>query len=761
MANYIGYFKSIDDIDYTVRIITDPSSSTYTEIILAGEEPVKVTYTDTGKLFDPIRTSTCSVKILAEDYLMDIYTGEAQGTIILVEDVTHNVVKWCGFLQPNLYSQGYSECIEEVELTASDCLNTLQYFDFQRQEEQAKITDFGTIVGSIMNQCGLIQHYYVTNKNYSDSEQDRVIDFNKFYISEANFYSSEGEPWTMKETLEEICKFFGYTCFQWGDSVYFMDFDRYNASNAMGGTKHSKSVSWENATNAVISGGEKKIEAENYRETGGSMSLDEVFNTIKVNCNYYNIENILPDIFDDELLTNRITADTGYIKTYRYAQRHKSEEFIESYYRIFEHKNINNFYYTPNTGVTGDKETLSTPSETDLSSLNILENYVGANVIDMICLPKDESLGAVGSVRNFERYLVISQLNRPWCGAEGTFHWENYNLPVMEFKDLTPMIIEASEKSTSKDKAGTKPYLILNATALFTPFLSEPFINPNDDKGMSYKKNIDCYIYEGMKDEGVKFDHINEDAALCFYFSLGGKWWNGSEWQDDKTHFEVPLDVLDWEEDFWNSQKSIQNNVATNLFLGTGGYKITLPTGILAVDDMYFAIALPKRTVHLSDIEGGDYTGIYGNAYCWITDITFEIARKHNALFEDEDTVYENVVNNNSIVDGEEISLKITSDNGKNYSYSTVGTITNENKWSTDIEFYGIHSTLMRPEEAIIERYVNQYSTPSIKEEITLDLSYEPTQLITDTWWDKNFVIVGQDIDYQRGKQIITLLEKK
>ena len=759
MANYIGYFKSLDCIDYAVRIITEPSSSTYKEVILAGEEPVKVTYTDTGKLFDPVRTSTCSVRLLTEDYLLDIYSGEAQGTIILVEDTTNDIVKWCGFLQPNLYSQGYSECLETIELTASDCLNTLQYFDFQREAEDARITDFGTIVEGIMNQCGLIKHYYLTSKSYSDSYQSKVIDFNNFYISEANFYSSEGEPWTMKETLEEICKFFGFTCFQWGDSVYFMDYDRYNASNAMGGIRYSKSDNWSKLSSVVISSGAKEIEADNYRGTGGSMSLDDVFNSIKVNCNYYNIENLLPDLFDDELLTNRITSGDGYIKVARYGGRGNATKVNESYYRIYDHKNIQNLYYTPNTNTTGSRESLSSPSDADKASEKILKNYVGANIIDMIHLPYKEANGSVGDVKNFERYLLISQLNRPWCGAEGTFHWENYNIPVMEFKDLPPIIIEGSEKNPSRGREGAKSYLILNATALFTPFLSEPFINPNDEKGMKLKKNIGCYIYQGLED--VKFDNINTKPALYFYFSLGGKWWNGSGWQTAKTYFEVPLETLNWEDDFWNTEKSIQNNVSTNLFLGTGGYKITLPTGIIATDDMYLAMALPKRTAHLADIEGGDYTGEFGNAYCWVKDISFEIVRKYNALFEDEDTIYENVVNQGSVIDGEEINLKITSDNGKNYSYSTVGTITAENKWSTDIEFYGITMTPLRPEEAIIERYVNQYSTPSIKEEITLDLSYEPTQLITDTWWNKDFVVVGQDIDFQRASQKITLLEKK
>ena len=68
---------------------------------------------------------------------------------------------------------------------------------------------------------------------------------------------------------------------------------------------------------------------------------------------------------------------------------------------------------------------------------------------------------------------------------------------------------------------------------------------------------------------------------------------------------------------------------------------------------------------------------------------------------------------------------------------------------------------MILPEEAIIEKYVKQYSTPSLKENVVLDLTFTPSQLITDTYWNKDFVIVAQEIDYKMCSQTITLLQKK
>ena len=40
-------------------------------------------------------------------------------------------------------------------------------------------------------------------------------------------------------------------------------------------------------------------------------------------------------------------------------------------------------------------------------------------------------------------------------------------------------------------------------------------------------------------------------------------------------------------------------------------------------------------------------------------------------------------------------------------------------------------------------------------------MSFKPYELITDTYWKKDFVITGQEIDYKNASQTITLLEKK
>lgn len=770
--NYRGWFRDYDDKLYRVDIIANPDSESYGEILLSDDSPVVVSYTESDRLYAPMRTSTCTVRVVTPEYPMNIYTGKAQGTQVILTDEDLNEVKWCGYLQPNLYNQGYSSPVETLELEASDCLSSLQYIKFEAQEEDKKtVISFKVIVDEIMSKCGFITSYKLTGKMFSDTDASRILNFDNLMISENNFFSEEGEPWTLMEVLEEICKFYGLTCFQWGKSIYFMDYDMYTKDNKMTGYEWKSEDGWSTEQPITISQTSNEITAESYRDTGGNMSLDDVFNKVTVNCNYYNVENVIPDLFDDELLTNR-NEENGYFEVTKSSGK---DYLYKTYYRVFEHKDVNNIYYSPIAGDNTIHETISNPSKFDFNSEAIFTEFVGGNIVDIIHLNRVEANGGVGDVKNFERYLMISQLNRPWCGHEGTFHWENYNFPIMEYKNIPAIFIDNNELGIV-GRTKPKNYLVLNAEAAFTTFLNQPFLNEETDKGMKYIKNIQCYKY--MDDDDIVFDEICLDELfgnseqvtpkLCFYLRIGDKWYNGKEsgrgqtsWQTEKTFFEVPLESLNYKDDFWESSKSEQNNIETNLFLGTGGYKIELPTFMKSTADIYFAIAMPKRTAHLSDSRGGDDYGVYGNAYCFIKDLSLKIVNRDSVLWEDKDMLYENVIDDNNVVEGDEIDLKITSDNGKNYSFSNVATINELGRVITQIAFYNKNYELVKPEEAIIEKYVNQYSTPSIKETITVDMTFQPTELIKDKYWNKKFVIVGQELDYKYGRQRITLLEKK
>lgn len=770
-TNYKGYFRSIEDCTlYSVSFITNPNYDSFGEITLAGDSPVTVSYTTSSRLYDPIRTSTCTVRVVSKSYLMNLYTGKAQGTQVILRNEDTGEIEWCGFLQPNMYNQGYCDEVETIEFEASDCLNTLQYLKYENYFSNGRMSvPFSYVISDMLDKAKLINSYYITNKFFADGTMSRSMNFNNFYISEYNFFSEEDEPWTLKEVLEEICKYFGYVCYQWGDAIYFIDYDKYASDGSMLGYKYEKSTHWRTSTYLDITTETNYITADSYKETGADMSLDDVFNKVSVNCNYYHIEDVIPDLFNDDLLTNRMEND-GYFKIARRGMRGNEVLLNETYYRVYDHRDVTHTYYAPISTPGYNYESKTTPTPEQMAKRDIIENFVGANIVDMIHLNYNEANGKVGESKDWQRYLLISQLNRPWCGAEGTFHWENYNLPIIEFKNIPTIFIDNTEKSTGRPGMKVKPknYLVINAEAAFVQELKNAFLNEDAEKGMKYKRTIGCYIYQ----DTFTYDHIRIDEvkdkkdltypALTFYLEVPKKgWWNGSGWVDYKTHFEVPLEALCWEDDFWNTSKNVKNTVESNLFIGATGYKIPLPPEMDSTEFMYFAIGLPRRFAHLADSYGGDYTGEAGNAYCFVKDLKMTIQNVYSTLYTEKDEVIENVIDGDNVVEGDEISLKLTTDNGQGYSLSTVACKNTDDVLTTNFQVYAIDNELLTPEQAIIQKYVNQYSTPSIKENVTVDMSFKPHQLINDTWWNKNFIIVGQEIDYSRASQRLTLLEKK
>ena len=806
--NYKAYFMDFEGFLHSVSFITNPRSNAYGNIALAGNSPVIVSYTESGKLYEPLRTSTCTVKVVSSSYLMNLYSGKARGTQVVLKNEETGEVEWCGFMQPNLYNQGFVNCVEEIEFVASDCISTLQYLRYEHLYDYngPMIVNYKEIIDYIMDECKMIDSYIFTQKLYTDSEEVKVIDFDKFFISENNFYSEEGEAWTLKEVLEETCKYFGFVCFQWGNSIYFMDYDEYQNNKQMNGIKYARDgYYWKGPEYVLISNEPNAIVEESYRETGADISLDDIFNKVSVNCNYYDVKELIPDIFEDDLLEIR-NEQTLTGLTNRATELSYKTNFI-----VYDHKNIDSQFYLPIKGDTVH-ETKVTPTEEDFNNKNFFKTYVGGNIVDMTTLTYNEiNKNAVGEPKGWEKYLMISQLNRPWCKGAivgETMYWEDYNLPIMEFKNLPQIFIDNTEETFNQNTAGRVPetgsssggilprrttdrgfgsssstprgdrndnthiiqankgkhYLVLNAEAAFTDDFNVPYVlDTPQGFGKWSNTQYGAHNYDTIRDT---YSNVpNFTPALTFYLEIPAVgWWNGAKWVDNETWFEVPLEELDSLKNMWYNFVGTKNNVPTNFFLGKTGYKIELPEKMESTSFMRFKIGMPKRFAHVFNSEGGDDNGRAGNAYCFIKNLEMNIVSKNTSIMLDNDIIFENVIDDNNVVDGPEISLKITSDNNINYSFSTVSTTQGSNdRFTTNFRFYDKEYNPILPEEAIIERYVNQYSTPSLKENVTLDMSFKPTQLITDTYWgdSKNFVIVGQELDYKQCSQRITLLEKK
>ena len=373
MRNLIAYFGAKPDCNqYTVKIISDESLNTFDEINLAGESPFVVSYDQLKTPFEPIMSSRASINVVASDYLLDIFSNSAQGTKVKLEDASGNTL-WYGFLTSNLLNQSQNNCgYETFTLEAQDCLYILDKLDYELVGSKKAIVTFQDIIAQIANRAIGINNLYIDNCLFR--ENGTSIDMRDLKISEQNFFSSDSDdPWTLKEVLEELCRYLGFTAVQYKDSIYLYSV-QFHANQTWDGTgttqlqmnvyTYSKTDGFANplSTTPVSNLAQAvTLRQDIVRGTGSDISLETIYNKAQVKDSFYEVDHFIPDLWEDELLTNRQgefwkcnqISYSGKLKFMNKKGKEKEEEKDENehiyYLRKFDHDNYESIYRDPQT----------------------------------------------------------------------------------------------------------------------------------------------------------------------------------------------------------------------------------------------------------------------------------------------------------------------------------------------------------------------------------------------------------------------------
>lgn len=495
MSNYRGYFNSLDCTPFRVDIINDTGSTAFTEVHLSGNQPFVVKYNNLSTIFSPKMISTATISVVNDGYLQEVYSPYAQGTQVILYDIldeTDPVVVWCGYLKPQTYSQGYSNEWETIELEASDCLASLQYMDYQNVGSHRQIVTFKDIIDNVCNAAKQLRGYYWPRTKKLGAT---VLLPEHLKISEQNFYTSDSdEPWKYDEVLEEMCKYLGLTVLQWNDMLYFIDFQSFHSTEDLYVSRYLKSNNYASHTEMHLAGA-KTISADTYRGNSNNISFEPIYNKATVKSNFYFVDNFIPDIFEEEYLTNRLggtkaqevplvpntiyfkeskfTGDTGYTPVYINIdgkQKHDEPDNNYWYYR----KMYDNQFYESVYMTTGLTEV--TPSAAELSGTGCTRNYVGATVVDFTSVERGDSNSAsyeVASSAPFTKYLLIHQYDRPdfielWPSSQ-QYKYANDFPAVFKLKAgyYNPIITD-----------GDNTYLALFTNAIFERYKDRDYINP-------------------------------------------------------------------------------------------------------------------------------------------------------------------------------------------------------------------------------------------------------------------------------------------
>lgn len=209
---YTVPFTNVDGEALTVQILEDGGTGLPVELT-GGTPPFVVDVNDEDFLYTPTRFSGATLKLVGSDYLQRLFSTQYQK--FKVNLIKGSSVIWTGFITPELYSQDYDNSLFELEIECISALSTLEYIDYK--QEGSTISLLGLIRKCITESKGDFRAVYIPN-TYTSS-------LDGITVSTANFIDEDGKAMTLKECLEEVCKFLNWTVTEYDGCVYFIDVD--------------------------------------------------------------------------------------------------------------------------------------------------------------------------------------------------------------------------------------------------------------------------------------------------------------------------------------------------------------------------------------------------------------------------------------------------------------------------------------------------------------------------------------------------------
>lgn len=755
--NIVGYFRDNEECAlYQVDVWKD--NTTPIEIEMEGDAPAVVTYEESDTPFEPIRKSTATLSFVAED-LIGCVSETADGTSVNIKK--DGEILWVGYLKPYLQSQSFLRCTDVIQLEASDAISLLQYIKYSIIGTYKDIVTFKQLLQKICDASSLIKGFaWPVTKKYG---LHQVVP-SDFKMSEQNFFTSDtDEPWTLYQVLEEMCRYLGLTAVQIGEYIYLLDYGAMKVQNPVYQIYRKDN---DYGTPITASTTSTTVSQEDIRGTNSSINWEQIYTKVSVKDSFYKPEYYVPDFWKEDYITNVYNPDEPwtcrenqyvlywgrmyqlwgqavhfYIDDNGKLGLEKPDDTRRYYNRRYTNKYYEGIYY--DSGLTP-----YTP--TDLTDSALTRDYIGGTLVEIANTEKGVSgwtnYEAAGSI-SFDKTICISQMDQPAYYGNPMPYLDSY-LPVMKVIDnyTNPII-----------NNGSNTYIVIDGKAVYERYRHTDYINPDwVNVGVAAAKNASSSAG-------------NRRPSLCFRLGINGNYWNGSGWTTTPCNFLVDAVTGVVEEENgktpyyfegsnWNIDRNVLNNIEWSDWVGLNGYRIPLDSAHNFNGPIDFKINLPTK---LASYHGPSEDECTLNSYCYLKDFSVKIANKGSENTKN-DLVIENVIEGPMENEMSEITCKFTTYDIKGgLSYSNVGYGAGLCTDITDVAI-GVEQ---KPEENLIERLVNQYSTPTIKLGLEVTLDYEPQDRITDIDLDeyegKIFVVLGQTINYKAGSQEIKLIEIK
>lgn len=302
---------------------------------------------------------------------------------------------------------------------------------------------------------------------------------------------------------------------------------------------------------------------------------------------------------------------------------------------------------------------------------------------------------------------------------------------------------------------------------------------------------------------GFKLDKENwiyppDDMFITASIQWGNLWWNGEDWQTTKCGFKLNfMSEVDRDNttkgkketiDAWKVSKSIMeykpitNTVSWRFGTSETGHLVTMPTQTNVSGKPILTIYRPHQQrlwKSRKDFNNGDKTQKvrWPSVFYAIKNLKFKSITGDPTYsgVNESDTIYTNILDNNSIDELDTIKMKVHTFDSKDNSYGSVclnggsafvDTLYNKALHSKEKTWYNYKGELatngLRAEEHLVYKLCNQYEEPSKILEFELHNGIvKPYGLYTDTSVSGSYIPLTIETDYKMNSCQVKLIEKK
>ena len=244
--------------------------------------------------------------------------------------------------------------------------------------------------------------------------------------------------------------------------------------------------------------------------------------------------------------------------------------------------------------------------------------------------------------------------------------------------------------------------------------------------------------------------------------SIGEDYFDGSDWvKDSSAYFDIEFLLKDYTGDSFIS--NVNTKKLSMPYDGLEGRVIPLPEDRILTGAIKFCLYELTENYKHTNTGGKDEihnTANDGYGY-YIKDLkmNYKLRDDLSELSYNSDRTYENVINEDYINELDEIEFKISSYNNDGACYSKV--MLGDN-YLTDNLYSSIEQKLVRPEEHLIRRIINQYGYTKTKLTQVLidDEVITPITTMTDKFQPNiRFMITGGTIDFAMNQFNCKMIE--